>query len=61
MRKPTTEPNRLVCAQCLRVDRDGDDCGWRADWAGGHDGEQLELGVLCSTCWEIEFGASVDL
>jgi hypothetical protein len=34
--------------------------GWRADWAGGHDGEPLELVVVCPACWEREFHACAD-
>jgi hypothetical protein len=32
--------------------------GWRADWAGGRDGAETRLVVLCAECWEREFGAS---
>lgn len=43
---PQALPTPLVCAECLRVDRDGDGRGWRADWVGGHDDEPIELVVL---------------
>jgi hypothetical protein len=39
----STQPAALVCAECHRADRDGDGRGWKADWAGGQDGEGPEL------------------
>ncbi|HEU5211342.1 MAG TPA: hypothetical protein VFU10_01080 [Gaiellaceae bacterium] len=55
MRWSPRAPTRLVCAECLRADRDGDGRGWKADWAGGHDHQPLELVILCPTCWTAEF------
>ena len=40
----------FVCVECHRADRQGDGRGWKADLAGGHDDQQLELAVLCPEC-----------
>jgi hypothetical protein len=56
MPDPLTSPRQLVCAECGRVDRDGEGRGWRADLAGGYDGEELEVVVVCPSCWERQFG-----
>ena len=60
MDEPTTRPaTPPVCARNpFAPDRRGDGRGWKADWAGGHDDQPLQLVVLCPTCWEMEFGAS---
>lgn len=49
MHERVTPIKPLVCAQCLRADRDGHGRGWKADLAGGHDGEELELVILWSS------------
>ena len=54
MPESITLPTPLVCDECHRADRDGDGRGWRADWAGGHDNEPVELVVLCPACWAFE-------
>ena len=60
MRDPITQPTRLVCAECLRADRLGDGRGWKADLAGGHDDQELEVIVIGPECWEPEFGDRAD-
>ena len=57
MREPITPPAPLVRAECQRADRQGDGRGWKADLAGGHDDEELEVVILCPACREREFGA----
>jgi hypothetical protein len=50
----------LVCARCLRADPDGDARGWKADLAGGHDGDYIVAVILRPACWEREFVARAD-
>ena len=50
MRDRVTPITPLVCDECLHADRDGDGRGWKADLAGGHDDEELELVILCPAC-----------
>ena len=50
MPEPITQPTPLVCANCLRAAREGDGQGWKADLAGGHDDEPLELVIVCPEC-----------
>jgi hypothetical protein len=46
--------------ECNGADRDGDRRGWRAEWGGGHDGEELELVILCPECWDRDSASDLD-
>jgi len=56
MRVTKTEPipRSLVCIECRAVS-DERATGWKAYMGGGFDGDEVEVGVFCPECAEIEF------
>jgi hypothetical protein len=56
MRVTKTEPlpQALVCIECRTVS-DERATGWKAYVGGGFDGDEVEVGVFCPECAEIEF------
>jgi len=47
-------PRMLVCIECQAVS-DEHAKGWKAYLGGGYDGDEIEVGVFCPQCDEMEF------
>ena len=54
MTKIDLAPRVLVCIECQAVS-DERAKGWKAYLGGGFDGDDIEVGVFCPNCAEIEF------
>lgn len=52
--KTESTPRTLVCLECRAVS-DELAKGWKAYVGGGFDGDEVEVGVFCPGCAEIEF------
>jgi hypothetical protein len=54
VKKIDLAPRVLVCIECQAVS-DEQAKGWKAYLGGGFDGDDIEVGVFCPKCAEIEF------